>query len=76
MISRRFANNDTLQCRKYYKMNGANVGCEFSYTETQRFDSLDTWLYYINGSLAKNQKHQLKQEGMRNQQLVIHYDLQ
>ncbi|XP_057176366.1 interleukin 2 receptor, gamma a [Triplophysa rosa] len=58
----RFANYDQLKCPKYHKMNGVNMGCVFPYTETQRFSSLDTWLYYNNGSLATKQTHQLKQQ--------------
>ncbi|KAA0704091.1 hypothetical protein E1301_Tti000264 [Triplophysa tibetana] len=57
-----FANDGKQNCSKYHEMNGANVGCEFPYTETQRFQTLDTWLYYNNGSLATNQRHQLKKE--------------
>lgn len=71
VISLRFANYDKLKCSKYHKMSDVNVGCMFPYNETQRFNSLETWLYY-NGSLVTKQTLQLKKEGMR----VTHHNLQ
>lgn len=72
VMSPRFAGYDELICIEYHKMNGVNVGCVFPYHETQRFNSLDTWLFYNNGSVATKQTHKLKQEGMTNQHLMIY----
>ncbi|XP_051539698.1 cytokine receptor common subunit gamma-like [Myxocyprinus asiaticus] len=55
-----FSYHQTLECSKYHKINNINVGCMIPYKETQRFNTLSTWLYHDNGRLMTEQKHELK----------------
>ncbi|XP_051542292.1 cytokine receptor common subunit gamma-like [Myxocyprinus asiaticus] len=55
----KFSGYETLECSKYHKYKNVNVGCMIPCKETQRFNSLSTWLYNDNGSLMIEQKHDL-----------------
>ncbi|XP_022536807.2 interleukin 2 receptor, gamma a [Astyanax mexicanus] len=52
------------ECSAYLKVNGVNVGCVFSYKEkeAERFRTLFTELYTVNGDLVKQDKHSLINE--------------
>lgn len=65
-ISLRFTHADILDCSKYHKIDGVNVGCMFPYKETQRFNTLTTWLYSDDGSLVTEQNHSMKEYGMKS----------
>uniref|UniRef100_A0A8B9JBP1 Interleukin 2 receptor, gamma a n=1 Tax=Astyanax mexicanus TaxID=7994 RepID=A0A8B9JBP1_ASTMX len=52
------------ECSAYLKVNGVNVGCVFSYKEkeAERFRTLFTELYTVNGDLVKKDEHSLINE--------------
>ncbi|XP_056127528.1 cytokine receptor common subunit gamma-like [Rhinichthys klamathensis goyatoka] len=56
-----FSHHKILDCSTYHKINSVNMGCAFPYKKTQRFNSLNTWLYSDNGSLVTEQSHSLKE---------------
>ncbi|XP_016401901.1 cytokine receptor common subunit gamma-like [Sinocyclocheilus rhinocerous] len=54
----KFSHNEILDCPKYLKIKGVNVGCILTYENPLRFNTLNTWLYSDNGSLVTEQKHE------------------
>ncbi|XP_073685588.1 interleukin 2 receptor, gamma a [Garra rufa] len=55
-----FTHKELLDCHKYLRVNGVNVGCKLLYEKVQRFYTLQTFLYNANGSLVTEQKHDLR----------------
>uniref|UniRef100_A0A8C1UYJ6 Interleukin 2 receptor, gamma a n=1 Tax=Cyprinus carpio TaxID=7962 RepID=A0A8C1UYJ6_CYPCA len=56
----RFAHKETLDCPKYLRIDGVNMGCMFHYEKLLRFNTLKTWLYSDNGHLVTEKEHNLK----------------
>ncbi len=70
----RFTHKEILDCPKYLRIDGVNVGCVFPYEEPLRFNELNTWLYSDNGSLVTEQEHYLKVYGIRNDSYLLLLD--
>ncbi len=70
----RFTHKEILDCPKYLRIDGVNVGCVFPYEKLQRFNTLNTWLYSDNGSLVTEQEHNLIAYGIRNDSYLLLLD--
>ncbi len=70
----RFTYKEILDCPKYLRIDGVNVGCVFPYEKLQRFNKLNTWLYSDNGSVVTEQGHELKTYGIRNDSYLLLLD--
>ncbi|XP_026075768.1 cytokine receptor common subunit gamma [Carassius auratus] len=54
-----FTHSQILECSNYVQIKGVNVGCILPFITSQRFNTLNTWLYSDNGSLVTEQQHNM-----------------